>query len=119
LQPKTAGPVGGSFGLKAGKSFFIGETGKLNLFATASFDNGFTYREGLNQTLNAQGAKLKSFHQEKFSHTTNTTGMFNANYHLNDNNRLAYNFYTSIHLIYQEISTMVATVILKEITIHI
>ena len=92
LQPKTAGPVGGSFGLKAGKSFFIGETGKLNLFATASFDNGFTYREGLNQTLNAQGAKLKSFHQEKFSHTTNTTGMFNANYHLNDNNRLAYNF---------------------------
>lgn len=92
LQPKKAGPIGGNFGLKAGKSFFIGETGKLNLFATASFDNGFTYREGLNQTLNAQGAKLKSFHQEKFSHTTNTTGMFNANYHLNDNNRLAYNF---------------------------
>src|SRR5690606_8196489 len=49
-------------------------------------------REGLNQTLNAQGAKLKSFQQEKFSHTTNTTGMFNANYHVNDNHRLAYNF---------------------------
>src|SRR5690606_41767615 len=46
----------------------------------------------LNQTLNAQGAKLKSFHQEKFSHTTNTTGLINANYYLNDNNRLAYNF---------------------------
>ncbi len=92
LQPKSAGPIGGNFGLKAGKSFFIGETGKLNLFATASFDNGFTYREGLNQTLNAQGAKLKSFQQEKFSHTTNTTGMFNANYHVNDNHRLAYNF---------------------------
>jgi len=66
LKPESAGPLGGNFGLKAGKSFFIGETGKLNLFATASFDNGFTFREGLNQTLNAQGAKLKSFHQEKF-----------------------------------------------------
>ncbi len=92
LQPESAGPIGGNFGLKAGKSFFIGETGKLNLFATASFDNGFTFREGLNQSLNAQGAKLKSFHQEKFTHTTNTTGMFNANYHVNDNHKLAYNF---------------------------
>lgn len=92
LQPETAGPIGGNFGLKAGKSFFIGETGKLNLFATASFDNGFTFREGINQSASAQGASLKSFHQEKFSQTTNTTGMFNANYHLNDNHRLAYNF---------------------------
>lgn len=92
LQPQSAGPIGGNFGLKAGKSFFIGETGKLNLFATASFDNGFTFREGLNQSINSQGAKLKSFHQEKFSQTTNTTGMFNANYHVNDNNKLAYNF---------------------------
>lgn len=92
LQPKKAGPIGGSFGLKAGKSFFIGETGKLNLFATASFDNGFNYREGLNQSVSAQGARLKSFQQQKFSHTTNTTGMFNANYHINDKHRLAYNF---------------------------
>ena len=92
LQPESAGPVGGNFGLKAGKSFFIGETGKLNLFATASFDSGFTFREGINQSASAQGASLKSFQQEKFSQTTNTTGMFNANYHLNDNHRLAYNF---------------------------
>src|SRR5690554_5729991 len=92
LQPKNAGPIGGNFGLKAGKSFFVGETGKLNLFATASFDNGFTYREGLNQSVSAQGARLKSFNQQKFSHTTNTTGMFNANYHINDKHRVAYNF---------------------------
>lgn len=91
LTPQSAGPIGGNFGLRAGKSFNIGETGKLNLFATASFDNGFTFREGLNQSVSAQGAKLKSFNQEKFSQTTNTTGMFNANYHLNDNHRLGYN----------------------------
>ena len=92
LQPKTAGPVGGSFGLKAGKSFLIGEQGKLNLFASANFDSGFQYREGLNQSINAQGAKLKSFYQEKATHTTNATGMFNANYHINDRHNVAYNF---------------------------
>lgn len=91
LKPESAGPIGGNFGLKAGKSFFIGETGKLNLFAAANFDNGFTFREGINQSVSVQGAKLKSFYQEKFTHTTNTTGMFNANYYLNDNHRLAYN----------------------------
>lgn len=91
LNPKKAGPVGGNFGLKAGKSFYLGQEGRLNLFATASFDNGFQYREGLNQSVNAQGAKLKSFNQQKFSHTTNTTGMFNANYHINDRHNLAYN----------------------------
>src|SRR5690554_7997837 len=50
------------------------------------------FREGLNQSLNAQGAKLKSFHQEKATQTTNTTGMFNANYHINDRHNVAYNF---------------------------
>ena len=47
LQPKSAGPIGGNFGIKAGKSFFTGETGKLNLFATASFDSGFLTEKGL------------------------------------------------------------------------
>lgn len=91
LNPKSAGPVGGNFGIKAGKSFYIGQEGELNLFATVNFDNGFQSREGLNQSVNVQGAKLKSFHQEQFSHTTNTTGMFNANYHINNNHSLAYN----------------------------
>ena len=91
LNPENAGPVGGNFGLKAGKSFYIGEEGKLNLFATLNFDNAFQSREGLNQSMNAQGRKLKSFNQEHFSHTTNTTGMFNAKYHINDKHQLAYN----------------------------
>src|SRR5690606_31703822 len=91
LNPKSAGPIGGNFGVKAGKSFYIGQEGELNLFATVNFDNGFQSREGLNQSVNVQGAKLKSFHQEQFSHTTNTTGMFNANYHINNNHSLAYN----------------------------
>lgn len=92
LVPVKQTPVGSSFGLKAGKSFNIGGEGSLNLFATASFDNGFEYREGINQSVNAQGARLKSFQQERYSYNTNTTGMFNANYRVNSNHNIAYNF---------------------------
>lgn len=92
LAPVKEAPFGGSIGLKAGKSFDVGQEGSLNLFATAGFDNGFEYREGINQSVSAQGAKLKSFHQEKFSYKTNTTGMFNANYVINPNHKLSYNF---------------------------
>src|SRR5690606_10505302 len=62
-----------------------------NSFGTASFDNGYEYREGINQSVSAQGAKLKSFEQQKFSYKTNTTGMFNAGYEINDNHKLSYN----------------------------
>lgn len=92
LAPVKEKPLGSNFGLKAGKSFAIGNEGKLNLFATASFDNDFEYREGINQSVSAQGAKLKSFQQESFSYNTTTTGMFNANYRLNPNHNIAYNF---------------------------
>jgi hypothetical protein len=92
LNSKKESPFGGSFNLKAGKTFNIGEEGKLSLFATAGFGNGYEFREGLTQSINAQGASLKSFQQEKFTYTTNTTGMFNANYRLNKNHKIGYNF---------------------------
>lgn len=92
LAPVKEKPLGSAIGLKAGRSIKIGEEGSLNLFATASFDNGFEYRDGINQSVNAQGAKLKSFNQERFAYNTNTTGMFNANYRINTNHKIAYNF---------------------------
>jgi hypothetical protein len=92
LNPTKESPYGGNFALKAGKSFNIGKEGKLNLFGTASFDNGFEFREGINQSVSAQGAKLKSFHQERFSYKTNSTGMFNANYRINEKTKIGYNF---------------------------
>lgn len=92
LQRDTKTPINGNFGIKAGKSYSIGKEGKLSLFATAAFDNGYEYRKGLNQSLNAQGVPLKSFQQEKFNYKTNTTGMFNGNYRINDRNKVGYNF---------------------------
>ncbi len=92
LAPVKETPVGSNIGFKAGKSYNIGEESKLNLFATASFQNGYEYREGINQSVSAQGAKLKSFHQQKTTYTAGTTGMFNANFSINNNHNVAYNF---------------------------
>ena len=92
LNPKKEAPFGGNFNLKAGTTFNIGEEGKLSLFATAGFANGYEFREGLTQSVNAQGASLKTFNQEKFTYNTNSTGMFNANYRLNKNHKIGYNF---------------------------
>ena len=92
LSPVDATPFGGNIALRAGKSFNFGEEGRLNLFGTASFDNGYEFREGINQTVSAQGARLKSFYQEKFAYRTNSTGMFNANYRINQKHNIKYNF---------------------------
>ncbi len=92
LNPTKKAPYGGNISLKAGKSFDVGKEGELSFFATAGFDNGFEFREGINQSVSAQGAKLKSFEQQKFSYKTNTTGMFTTNYVVNDNHRFSYNF---------------------------
>ncbi|PAM92547.1 TonB-dependent receptor [Flavobacterium sp. IR1] len=92
LNPAKESPFGGNFNVKAGKTFNIGEEGKLSVFGTASFNNGYEFREGLSQSVNAQAASLKSFQQEKYTYNTNTTGMFNANYRLNKNHKIGYNF---------------------------
>lgn len=92
LNPVKESPYAGSFGFKAGESYNIGENGKLNLFATANYSNSYDFREGINQNVSAQGAKIKSFNQERFQYSTNTTGMFNAAYRINDKNKISYNF---------------------------
>jgi len=92
LAPTKEAPFGGNISVKAGDSYEIGEEGKLSLFATASFDSGYEYRKGVNQTFSAQDAEKKAFAQEKFTYKTNTTGMFNANYRLNSNHKIGYNF---------------------------
>lgn len=92
LIPVKESPFGGNIGIKAGKSYDIGKEGKLNLFANAGFNNGYEFREGINQSINAQAAKLKSFEQERFAYKTNSTGMFSANYKMNSKQKFSYNF---------------------------
>ncbi|WDF67844.1 TonB-dependent receptor [Sphingobacterium oryzagri] len=86
---KTMIPL--NFGVRGGKSFQIGAEGRLKLFATADFSNGYTSRYGINADVNAQGAPIKSFMQSHMSYNTRTTGMFNANYQINSQHNLSYN----------------------------
>lgn len=82
----------GSLRLLGGKSFDTGGESRLNIFASASYGNGYEYRKGFNRSVNAQGVDLQSLDQERFGYTTNTTGLLNANYILGAAHKLSYNF---------------------------
>src|SRR5690606_36911070 len=62
-----------------------------NFFGTASFGNGFEYREGVNHDVSAQGARIRWAEQQRFGYKTNTTGLFNAGYVMNPEDKLSYN----------------------------
>lgn len=88
--PKQIIPV--DIGLKYGQSFRLGEEGRLSLFSTANFSNNYTFREGINANVGAQGDRLKSFEQTRFNYTSRSTGMLNAHYQINNKHHVAYNF---------------------------
>lgn len=87
---KTLLPM--NFALKAGDSFNVGSEGRMTLFGMVNFSNGYGAREGVNSSYSAQGASLKALNQSQQSYTANTTGMLNANYQINANHKLTYNF---------------------------
>lgn len=80
------------FGIKLGDSFKVGDEGRLSLFASAHYGNTYLSRNGVNSDFNAQGVAIKSFDQAHVSFGTNSTGLLNANYTINSNHSLAYNF---------------------------
>src|SRR5690606_12079688 len=91
-NPVSRKPYPASVRLLGGKSFNLGSEGRLNLFATASFGNGYEYREGVNNDVSAQGARIRWSEQSRFGYKTNTTGLFNAKYLVNPKHKLSYNF---------------------------
>lgn len=91
-NPVTRNPYPANVRLLGGKSFNVGNEGRLNFFATASFGNGYEYREGINRDVSAQGARIRWADQERFGYKTNTTGLFNAGYLINSKHKLSYNF---------------------------
>jgi hypothetical protein len=95
LQLEKKNPVAGSFGISGGKTFTVGEEGKLSLFATASFGNSFSSRANGSAKGGVNGdASLinKNFDEyTSISFNTNTTGMVNLGYKINAANKLAFN----------------------------
>ena len=94
LQLESKNPIAGSFGISGGKSFTIGEQGKLSLFATASFGNDYTSKSDgtARGSVNGSGVAGRDF--EKFTslnYSTNTTAMANVGYKINNSNKLSFN----------------------------
>ncbi|MBS7231788.1 TonB-dependent receptor [Flavobacterium psychroterrae] len=93
LQFEKKTPLAGSFGLSGGDSFNVGSEGKINIFGTASFTNDYSSRTNgtAKGSVNAAGVAGKDLDYKYLAYTTNTTGMFNAGYKINNNNKINFN----------------------------
>ena len=94
LQLKDYTPIATSFGISGGKSFDVGAEGKLSFFATASFNNDFSSKSNgsAKASVNGNGIANKNFEDySELEYETNTTGMANIGYKINNNNKLSFN----------------------------
>lgn len=83
--------INGSIKLNGGKSFDIGNEGRLNTFFTIGFDNNTLFREGLSRgKVGADGYTRQDFYKTSYQYNTNTTAMGSFNYRINSNHKLAF-----------------------------
>ncbi|WP_312922846.1 TonB-dependent receptor domain-containing protein [Empedobacter brevis] len=90
-SPKTnAFPVNQDYGITGGKSFNVGAQGKLNIFGTASFSNGYTYEDGFQRVVGTTNENIETdfYKVQKYEYTTKTTGMLNVNYKFNPRHQI-------------------------------
>ena len=92
--PKSeSAPIDSNIGISGGHSFVIGEQGKLNLFGTASFENGYGYKKGSQLNIgNTNDNIIEDFYNvDKFEYVTKTTAMVNASYKINPLHSIKFN----------------------------
>ena len=71
-------PINTSFSLKAGDSYILGEETKLNVFGVASFDNGYSYKEGVTRgSVTVGGIARRDYDYQTYEYNTNSTAMAN------------------------------------------
>ncbi|MCC2590182.1 TonB-dependent receptor domain-containing protein [Chryseobacterium sp. MFBS3-17] len=78
-------PINSSLGIDFGRSFNVGEQGKLSLFGFGSFDNDYNFVEGPVRSADSGGSLLKDLYVQEYSYDTNSTGLLNLNYRINPN----------------------------------
>lgn len=88
FAPGMLTPINSGMNIQTGKSFRIGEQGKLNTYAYAGFNNDFTYRKGTEGQFGKETI-FKDFDKvERYSYTTNATGLLNLFYRINPDHQL-------------------------------
>ena len=78
-------PINSSLGVDFGRTFNIGDTGKLSIFGFGNFDNDYNYLEGPLRAVDNTGVALKDLFAKEYTYETNTTGLLNLNYRINSN----------------------------------
>ena len=92
--PKSEGsPVDTNIGISGGNSFDIGENGRLSLFATASFENGYNLKKGSQRNIgNRNDLVIEDYYDvDKYEYVTKSTGMLNLAYKINSNHSIKWN----------------------------
>lgn len=85
-------PINSSFYIRGGDSYSFGDYSKISFFLNASFDNGFTYKEGVRRgSVNVQGLAIKNLNRKAYDYQTNSNAMANINYRINENHNIRIN----------------------------
>ena len=89
---QAATPIGSSFYLRGGDSYSVGSNGKLSFFLNTSFDNGYTFKEGVRRgSVNTQAVAVKNLYRKAYEYQTSSNAMGNINYKINSNNNIKLN----------------------------
>jgi hypothetical protein len=89
---QSSTPLNSSFYIRGGDSYSFGDYSKISFFLNASFDNGFTYKEGVRRgSVNVQGLAIKDLNRKAYEYQTNSNAMANINYRINENNNIRIN----------------------------
>jgi hypothetical protein len=81
----------GGLSINGGRSFELGEEGRLNAFFNVGFDNSSTFNSGLNRgKIGADGYTRQDFNKDSYGYATNTTAMGVLNYRTNSNHKLTF-----------------------------
>ena len=83
-------PIATSGSISAGKSFDLKGESRLSFFGTASFSNGFEYREGPASNFALFANKVFP-NAVEYEYSTNTTGLLNVAYKVNNKNKIKFN----------------------------
>ncbi|HEA20328.1 hypothetical protein LCGC14_0650940 [marine sediment metagenome] len=91
VDPTQVGfPVNSSFSLAGGYSFNFSETSRLSIFGNLSYSNSFEFLQGLSANYSAT-ADILFPNVDRYQYNTNTTGIVNLVYRIDDKNKLRIN----------------------------
>lgn len=92
IDPESAStPINIAYGASTGKSFSFKNGSKLSLFATASFENAYEFREGSSVDYTLTEKKAFIDNAEEYEYATTSTVMANVNYRIDDISTLKFN----------------------------